>query len=377
MNAVATEIRNQKTPEVDWNKVESELFDKIAQQETSRFSEIDEPNTIPMGAWAIAASVLIAIFGWTALGTSADDSANTQLSTTQTPAITAPAVTAPAIAAPAVATPTATAESSELSAGQEFRTEVSAKTFALDGIASWELAPHSVASLIEIGDITRLRLFHGALTATVHPVHRPESFVVEAGQARVAVHGTVFRVELQGTEFHVNVTKGVVSVGPLDSKSTETVAMLHAPTQQQFDLNGRRQAPKNTVSAPTARKSAPVAVRTPAPSTKTFSPPSAVANAAPPTALAKPAPTIRQGRARFAGVVSNCFDRHTRNSGVAIQADTQTKLFINAEGRVYKVLFSPPLAPSVQRCTSQGLSAVAFPKADQGHELSQSVSLGR
>ena len=68
------------------------------------------------------------------------------------------------------------------------------------GRASWTLEPHATARVSDAGEFLTITLESGALSATVVPNPKPETFAVEVGGTRVAVHGTAFRVERTGEQ---------------------------------------------------------------------------------------------------------------------------------------------------------------------------------
>src|SRR5581483_1630809 len=93
-----------------------------------------------------------------------------------------------------------------------------------DGQATWTLSPDSSAHVEELGSVIRVALDRGVLSAKVAKSPRPESFVVRVEGTRIAVHGTAFRVSRLDHAVTVEVTEGVVGVGPLHGPSFDVAA---------------------------------------------------------------------------------------------------------------------------------------------------------
>lgn len=103
------------------------------------------------------------------------------------------------------------------------------------GVAQWTLAPEGKARLAIQGRYLTVRLDVGRIDAEVVPSNQPESFAVEAGTLRVAVHGTRFAVEKIEGFIDVTVTEGTVVVGSKGQPGQTSGTIL----------NG---APKRTIS---------------------------------------------------------------------------------------------------------------------------------
>jgi hypothetical protein len=87
-----------------------------------------------------------------------------------------------------------------------------------------------------------------------------ESFVIEAGTTRVAVHGTVFSVSREGDELTVDVTRGSVTVGPAGYRGATSGHLLIGPARASFSLREARLArihPRSSkASTPSTQRSA-------------------------------------------------------------------------------------------------------------------------
>ncbi|MBW2523419.1 MAG: FecR domain-containing protein, partial [Deltaproteobacteria bacterium] len=232
-------VRSEPTPDVDWSRVEAALQSRIRHDATLR--RTGEPRwqrhgLVAVGVFAAAAAVLALM------------------------------VTSPA----ASPLPERQADSVVLSSGSE------ARTFDLGDGARCTLGPDSRAALrcapghdapscgasteqalhvgrgglaheaLAVATPFVLVLERGSVSADVRPLpaHAPlvEALVVEAAGVRVAVHGTLFRVERGEREVTVEVTRGSVTVGPAGHRGLTTGHLLVGPARAAFSVDGGRVA---------------------------------------------------------------------------------------------------------------------------------------
>jgi hypothetical protein len=243
------------------------------------------------------------------------------------------------------------------------------------GRAHWTLEPNSRALVLAHGDVVRVRLIAGALKAEVTPSPEPERFVVEAAGTRVAVHGTVFRVQLKGEQTLVEVEQGVVSVGPRERPSVST-ALLRGPTRGAFTLEGSALSPGSPAHTASHRVVLSHPNRVPSGVASSELAPAGVA----PEASARHPLTIGEAETGVAVVVvavSRCFKEHTEDShNVRVSARTELTLDVTADGVVSEVSFSPPLSPLVQVCGQREALLVPFAPSSEGARLTRVLELG-
>jgi ferric-dicitrate binding protein FerR (iron transport regulator) len=245
--------------------------------------------------------------------------------------------------------------------------------------AKWTLAKGSSALLAGKGDVIRVQLERGSVLSEVVPNPKPETFVVEAAGVRVAVHGTVFRVALEGGRVLVDVREGTVGVGPLG----DTPAfLLKAPAHGNFAADGRSGSIDGRwVSAGQAHPAGP-----PKPQpvrSSSASAPAASSGAVPvfPVASAElpSEPSINDieaGIARIVDKTSDCFARHTQSAdGVQITVHTALSLQILADGAVTNVDFQPPLSPAAEACAAASMKQVRFAASKQGTTVTRLLEL--
>jgi len=233
--------------------------------------------------------------------------------------------------------------------------------------ASWTLAPHSRATLVTSGDVVLVRLEQGSLTARIVPSPRKESFVVEAADVRVAVHGTVFTVSLDERAVGVAVEEGKVLVGP---RATPGIGKLVAsPASERFTLLG------TPVAAERAEPATRSALRAPHPSVEPSSPASSAS--APP--LGQPTPEqLNQATARVVELASTCFSQRTiASDGVRVTAHTVLSYRATPAGSIEAIQFEPPLAPNVQACIDAGTEKLSVVPSAEGFRGSRVVDLER
>lgn len=241
--------------------------------------------------------------------------------------------------------------------------------------ATWTLAPNSSAQLLEKGERIAVRLERGSVLSEVVPNPKPETFVVEAAGTRVAVHGTVFRVALDGGRVIVQVREGTVAVGPLGAVPA---FFLKAPAHGDFASDGRsgsidgRPLGETTERRPEPLRLAPLRASA-APSS---SGPTPAGSAELP--LEPSINDIEAGFARIVDTTTDCFGRNTVSAeGVQITVRTALSLHIQSSGAVSNVDFQPPLAPEVEACAASGISSVVFAASAQGAKVTRMLELKR
>jgi hypothetical protein len=229
---------------------------------------------------------------------------------------------------------------------------VAPRTFVEPNTAEWMLHPGSRAELVSKTPVLTLRLRSGALTATVEKSSLPESFLVEVGEARVAVHGTKFTVVHLDDGFSVEVAEGVVSVRREDAPLSEA-ARLIAPARARYDLQAR------SLDVPKAARQAG------SPEAKTSAAPQRASSLGP-GALT---PLLDVVRACFAAATPE-----TR--GVVVRASTTVSAQVAPNGQLLSVSLNPPLSPAVEACIDQRALALRFAAAPEGWSEVQALALG-
>lgn len=241
--------------------------------------------------------------------------------------------------------------------------------------ATWTLAPNSSARLLEKGERIALRLERGSVLSEVVPNPRPETFVVEAAGTRVAVHGTVFRVALEGGRVIVQVREGTVAVGPIGAVPA---FFLKAPAHGDFASDGRTGSiDGRPLGGTEQRRAEPSKVTASRPAHSGSGAPTATADDVE-LPLEPSISDIEAGFSRMVDVTTDCFGRNTVSAeGVQITVRTALSLRIEGSGRVADVDFQPPLAPEVEACAIGSISSVAFAPTQQGAKVTRMLELKR
>ena len=342
------EVREEPTPDVDWDRLEARLMERVESSHAAEHAPAAWRWALPLAA---AAAVVLVSLGLMR-GESHEPVA----------AVAPPGVVAPRTFGPDVS---GNVDGNRLAVGDLVVSADREVTVDHPGRAAWTLADSSRVSLAESGEKLVLRLHSGAVLSRVVPSERPETFAVLVDNVRVAVHGTVFRVERTDERALVAVSEGVVSVGPADNGATEGW-MLRAGDQGSFTLDGKQ----GTVQrAPTAQLE-PVTVEGIVPKPH--------AAKRPPAAALPRAPTTAELEQRLDGVaarVSSCFERHTKTGDVRVMARTRLTARVQPDGSVGSLGFDPPLAPDVQACIA-GVERTKFPPSQQGAVVERSILLG-
>jgi hypothetical protein len=258
------------------------------------------------------------------------------------------------------------------------RIEAGERETAVDhaGRATWTLAPNSAAVLAEKGERIAVRLERGSVLSEVVPNPKPETFVIDVAGARVAVHGTVFRVQLDGDRIIVQVREGTVAVGPIGAVPA---FFLKAPAHGDFAADGRSGSiDGRPLGESEERRAEPLRLGPPrAPSLGTAS------SAPAPLASVElpPEPSISDIEAGIAGIVdvtSDCFGHNTQIAeGVQLTVRTALSLSIADSGAVSDVDFQPPLSPEVEECAASGIARILFAPSRQGAKVTRMLELKR
>lgn len=236
-------------------------------------------------------------------------------------------------------------------------------------MARWTLAPGSRAKVVESGDQIHIHLLSGSLRAQVTPSPDPERFVVYALDARVAVHGTVFRVALESNTALVEVEEGLVSVGPNDALAKPV--FLKAPASARFEPDGRpRISPSERPRAETRPPARRLATQ------------GAAEVAAPVPSESEPRELtigeVEAGVTTLVQGITRCFQTNTIETGdVTVRARTSVTVEVNGEGSVQDVRFTPPLSPAVQACADRDARTVRFAPAGIATTITRVLELTR
>ena len=363
------EVRAEAAPELDWDRVEARLM--------------REPKTVARSA----ASELASRLRWPAVA----------LATAAAVFAVATRPQAPAAALP----PKATAQLARgplngdtLALGTRITAGNQAVVVEHQGRARWTLEPHATAFVSNAGELLTVQLVNGALSATVVPNTKPETFAVETGGTRVAVHGTAFRVERSADRVLVQVSEGTVAVEPTQTHSDPSF-LLRRNSRGNFAMDGRTGSVEGNASVVVGR-TAPQSRREIAPLKPAPHPAKASATAAEPVSaapalaaepVAVPAPQvvppqpsisdIESGVSSAIGLLNGCFRDQTHSAGIRVSASTAMTLSVASEGTVQSVTFTPPLAPAVEDCAVLGLRTLTFARSVEGVTFTRLLELTR
>lgn len=352
LRRLVREARSESTPDLDWARIEERLVSEASRAKRSAPQPIKSSRApFAWGALAVAAAAAV----W--------------LVSTRSPVTGLPL---PPTGAEALAP--AAQNGDELAIGSRIEATDSEITVAHAARARWTLAPNSSAILAGRDERITVDLERGSVLSRVVPNPKPETFVVEAADARVAVHGTVFRVTLASGHVIVDVQEGIVGVGPRDNAP---LFFVKAGSHADFAADGRSGSidGKPVGSNATApREAVKPAVPHGSPATAPGS-----AQAPVPSAELPGEPSINDieaGIARIVDATSACFSQHTPgNDGVEISVHTALSLNILDSGAVANVDFQPPLSPAAAACANASIAQVRFAPSQRGGKVTRLLEL--
>jgi ferric-dicitrate binding protein FerR (iron transport regulator) len=342
--------RAEKPAELDWQRIEERLL-----QETRRATPPAVRSRSPWAWTALAAAALVAI--WLV-------GVRTHVASPETRS------------ARIDATDPLRRDGDAMAVGARLATTERAVTVDHAGRASWTLAPNSGARLADKAERITVQLERGSVLSRVVPDPKPETFVVEAAGTRVAVHGTVFRVALEGGRVVVHVSEGTVAVGPIGAAPS---FLLKAPARGDFAADGRS---GNVEGGPPDQREARRAAPLKAPRTRPQSATTASGVAAPAVSSELPnEPSINDielGISRVVDVAADCFSQHIQSAdGVQVTVHTALSLQIASSGVVSDIGFQPPLSPETERCAADGIARIEFAASKQGAKVTRLLELKR
>ncbi len=224
--------------------------------------------------------------------------------------------------------------------------------------------PSGRARLITAQPQVTLSLEQGSVSAVVVPGATEERFVVVVGGTRVVARGTELRVTRGAQEVTVEVTRGVIAVGPAERPEREAEWVLHAPASGVFSLDGARTGAKlkGRVTAP--KPPAP----TPAPELPDR--PAVVPSAPAPRGV-----SAEGALERVAQLTRRCFAEHTPAlGGVRVTAEATLHVAAGPDGRL-TWRATPPLAPAVTACVQGRLPQLTV--SGPARQASRRMSLGQ
>ena len=377
LERLVAEARREAVPDMDWDAVESSLMTRVERERraapaTRGFSH--RPFVFAFAAAALA-GVAAAAVGIVHSERSA----------------TPPAVAEAPQGTPAKARSAGPRNGAALAVGDVVEAATEQLVIEHEGQATWTLEPNSTAHVEELGSVIRVALDHGVLSARVAKSPEPESFVVRVEGTRVAVHGTAFRVVRLDHGVQVEVTEGVVGVGPLHGPSFDVAApastttnfegvgtdLRHAARSVATKTEGRTHVEnaspptEGAESAEGAGEPAAAASNEAEPTTKNEAPPSI-------TARAKAENAATPSIDGVVEAVRRCFrERTVTNGDLHVTVDTQMSLRIQPSGRVGEAVFTPPLAPNVRRCVDDSVGGMKFPSSTNGFAVDRMLDLER
>jgi len=344
------DARAEPAPDVDWSSLEERLL-----LQTRQVTPAAKRSAYPLawGALAVAAAAVL----WL-------------VSTHVQPALSPSPQAGLTVPRPLVT------DGDALSLGARVEARGREVTVEHLGRAQWTLSPSSSALLSGRDERITVRLERGSVLSRVVPNPRPETFVVEAASTRIAVHGTVFSVALEGGRVLVDVREGTVGVGPVGHARA---FLLEAPAHGDFAADGRsgsidgRRVSASEGRTTGAQKGGPVHSANPAATGSSLAP---VASAEPP--VEPSISDIETGITRVVEAASDCFTRHTKSAdGVQITVHTALSLKILGSGAVADLDFQPPLSPDAEACAAASIAQVRFAVSKQGAKVTRVLELKR
>jgi hypothetical protein len=377
----------REAKEVDWDKVDAGLFERIEREERGARSQFAPSArrgvTLVAVGFAAAAALAAVVVG---KGRDAIDPAGMAA---PEGAATIAAIDANGADALLVDGQPA-ARGASLRLGDVLETRSARATLDRPGKLTAMLEPGSRTVVTHVRGALVLELDQGAVEAQVVPVATGEAFAVDVDGARVAVHGTHLRVAREGERVVVDLSEGVVAVGRAPREGSVIGTVINAPAHVEFlardpvgtltqthELSAVRR-PLETRGAAADRPYAPPhvdATARPSPAAEPrVEPRAAIAGgagaalpapeatstaAASVTASAKPAASASPEES-LALAVRACMSTRPHADNVTVVVSTTLHLELADDGSVRAARFEPPVAPDVNTCAAQAIYRARF-----------------
>jgi hypothetical protein len=376
-------------PELDWNRIEASLTDRIARENGSFSSRARRGNVV----WLSAAMALAAAASFAFFVSRRAEPPEAPLAAIELPAPAGALIALRGAGDVRVGGQTV-ARGGALAQGARVEAAGATGVFERVGKVRWLLEPGSAVTIARADAPLIVALERGATEAQVVPVPSGEAFAVDVTSARgnvvrVAVHGTHLRVARSGDHVTVDLTEGVVSIGAPPRRGSTLGELVTAPAHVELDVDDvsgslriahAAEAVRAAVSldgdAPPAPQGtiaalAPVAIGT---SPRVYVARGSAGDATAPAASASPPLSNPQ---TVAGMVRACQQGAPQSAGVTVTVSTTVTLRVGEDGYVQSALFNPPLAPSVQDCVAHVLYDTRKTRFESSIELSVPVDVTR
>jgi hypothetical protein len=311
IDQLVREARQQRDPGVDLSAIGAKLFERVARGEAPRFP-VPHAAGFPRWPLAVVAAAAAAVLLW--------------------PRSRAPAPpVVPVASAPAVAPAPAPASI------RKFHASAEGQAIEVPGKASLWIEAESEGTFRE-GDRLSVVLDQGAVILDVVPQSAPDRVEVLAGNFRISVKGTRFRVARHADQVEVDVEHGAVQVTSLDGAAAPV--LLRGPVGGSYPTHPTR-AFRPFHEEPASVGSVAVV---PGPSSK---------NVFQPTRPPRPAPVPSSAelRGHAHDLASSCVRSSSSVApGVLVTIETTLTLNIAPGGYVESFAFEPPLTPATEQC---------------------------
>ncbi len=258
------------------------------------------------------------------------------------------------------------------------------------GVARWTLNTGGKARLINKGAYLTVQLDEGSIEASVVPSAKLETFAIESGALRVAVHGTSFYVTKTIDSLDVVVSSGTVVVGPSGSPGQTTGTVMHAPARQKFTASvaaipQASALPVEPSDGASSARSKPSASSV----TQGAVTPSGVARVGGVSSAEVPVEdhpgrvAIEAALDTVRAAVAFCFadaksnDLARDDSRVSVRVETRLTISVSPEGTLAAVAFAPPIPNTIVECARHRISDYSTTASKLGTTASRQIMLTR
>ncbi len=255
------------------------------------------------------------------------------------------------------------------------------------GVAKWTLGPGGRAKLVAKGRFLTVQLDTGSIEAEVVPSNQTETFAVESGALRVAVHGTAFAVAKTIDALDVVVSAGTVVVGPSGAPGQTVGSVLRAPARQRFTASVAPITPAS--AAPDGVQEATVqSAHTKPQAASSAVPSSSVHGNSLPAASADvveehPSPVaVETALDTVRGAVARCFadaqgSDPSRDSHVTVRVETYLTITLSPSGKLSDIAFTPPIPGDMVECARSAISDFSTSPSKLGSKAGRQIMLTR
>ncbi len=381
LDGLLREARAESPPDVDWARVDAELFERV-NREASHVRALADHRGRPSG-WMGLAVLAAASVAAVAIPPASKVHAPESPSATESAGVLGSAgdLTLQQGSGEVRLDGSKARTGARVQGGVTIETHGARALFEWGERVSWLLENESkVRAERTNGSPLVLALADGAVEAQVMPVSSGEAFAVDVEGVRVAVHGTHLRVARDGDRVVVDLSEGTVSIGAPPKIGSTYGTLVTAPAHVEFHASALATSISIDHDVTSVRTVADLS-SVPEEGASTNVNPRSFARGAPARGETGSTPSAPQGWISkpltrsplaaaaapnpladevVASAVRACATGNPHSTDLTITVSSTLTVDVHDDGFARLANFDPPLAPDIQACASHTIYSTRF-----------------